>query len=273
MKIHFLKYQATGNDFVLIDNRSGKYSFSSDQIKAICDRRFGVGADGLMLIENHPSANFNLQYFNSDGSQSLCGNGSRAAVNMAASLGLVNGKARFEAYDGMHDAEIKHNGVVRLKMNDVSEVKKTGDDYFIHTGSPHIIRFVDDVRNYPVVVEGSRIRYSEAFKPGGTNVNFVEIQVGNTIFVRTYERGVEDETLSCGTGVTAAALAASFHGLGSPLTVRTLGGELKVEFKSSQTGLPAGASPSPVQADQSVMFQEIYLIGPAKLVFEGDLEL
>src|SRR5687768_6616232 len=111
-----------------------------DQIKTICDRRFGVGADGLMLIENHPSANFNLRYFNSDGSQSLCGNGSRAAVNMAASLGLINGKARFEAYDGLHNAEIQKNGVVRLKMNDVREVRKTGEDYFIDTGSPHIIR-------------------------------------------------------------------------------------------------------------------------------------
>ncbi|MEX1241515.1 MAG: diaminopimelate epimerase [Cyclobacteriaceae bacterium] len=278
MKVHFYKYQATGNDFVLIDNRSGKYSFSTDQIKTICDRRFGVGADGLMLIENHPSANFNLQYFNSDGSQSLCGNGSRAAVNMAASLGIVNGKASFEAYDGLHDAEIQKGGIVRLKMNDIAEVRKRGDDYFINTGSPHIIRFVSDVRTYPVFEEGKKIRYNDAFKPdGGTNVNFVEIQHGNTIFVRTYERGVENETLSCGTGVTAAAIASSYHQLRSPVSVKTLGGDLKVEFKSSQSGgpagqagLPAGASPARWQAG---MFEEIYLIGPAKLVFEGDLEL
>jgi len=283
LKVHFYKYQATGNDFVLIDNRSGKYSFSGEQIKRICDRRFGIGADGLMLIEKHPSAHFNLQYYNSDGSQSLCGNGSRAAVNMAASLGLVNGKARFEAYDGLHEAEIL-NEIVRLKMNDVREVTKTGDDYFINTGSPHIIRFVKDVKNYPVFEEGRKIRYSEAFAPGGTNVNFVEIQDGNTIFVRTYERGVENETLSCGTGVTAAALAASMHHLHSPVTVKTLGGDLKVEFKISQSGLSSGQSELPAgqaglpanakaSAWQAGIFEDIYLVGPAKLVFEGDLEL
>lgn len=264
LKIHFFKYQATGNDFVLIDNRSGKYSFSIDQIKTICDRRFGVGADGLMLIEKHPSAQFNLRYYNSDGSQSLCGNGSRAAVNMAASLGMVNGKARFEAYDGLHDAEIRPDGIVKLKMNDVDEVKSMGDDYFIDTGSPHYIRFADNVKNYPVVEEGRVIRYDKRFAPGGTNVNFVEVQQPNQIFVRTYERGVENETLSCGTGVTAAALAASLKGLTSPVSVKTRGGDLKVEFKTRQSGQPSG---------HSGIFEDIYLIGPAKLVFEGDLEL
>ena len=264
MKIHFFKYQATGNDFVLIDNRSGQYSFSTDQIKAICDRRFGVGADGLMLIEEHPSAHFNLQYFNSDGSQSLCGNGSRAAVKMAAAMGLVNGKARFEAYDGIHDAELKDGGIVRLRMNDVTEIKKINDDYFLNTGSPHYVRFVSDLRNYPVFESGRQIRYSDAYSPGGTNVNFVEHADDNSIFVRTYERGVENETLSCGTGVTAAALAASRHGLTSPLTVHTLGGDLQVEFKIRQSGQPSG---------QAGIFEDIYLVGPAKLVFEGDLEL
>ena len=261
MKIHFAKYQATGNDFVLIDNLSGRYDLSTDQVKAICDRKFGVGADGLMLIEKHPSADFNLQYYNSDGSQSLCGNGSRAAVRMAAALGLVNGKARFEAYDGLHDAELRNDGTVRLKMNEVSEVKVMGEDLFLNTGSPHFIRFVSDIKGYPVFEEGRKIRYREDFAPGGTNVNFVQRETGNTIFVRTYERGVENETLSCGTGVTAAALAVSYHGLQSPVTVKTLGGELHVEFK---TGKSAG---------QGVTFQDIYLIGPAKMVFEGDLEL
>lgn len=264
MKIHFYKYQATGNDFVLIDNLSGKYAFSQNQIKSICDRKFGIGADGLMLIEKHPSLHFNLQYYNSDGSQSLCGNGSRAAVNMAASLGLVNGKAKFKAFDGLHDAEIEEGGIVRLKMNDVSEVTKVGDDYFINTGSPHLIRFVTDLKNYPVFETGRKIRYSNQFLPDGTNVNFVEINPPNTIFVRTYERGVENETLSCGTGVTAAALAASYHQLASPITIKTLGGDLKVEFKTRQSGLSSG------QAD---IFEDIYLVGPAKLVFEGDLEL
>ena len=261
MKVHFFKYQATGNDFVLINNLSGHYSFSTDQIKTICDRKFGVGADGLMLIEKHPSAHFNLQYYNSDGSQSLCGNGSRAAVNMAASLGLINGKARFEAFDGLHDAELQTGGVVRLKMNDVHEVKQIDNDFFINTGSPHVIRFVTDLKNFPVFENGKTIRYEKQFSPGGTNVNFVEILARDTIFVRSYERGVENETLSCGTGVTAAALAASYRNLSSPVLVKTLGGDLKVEFKTCLSGR------------QTCLFEDIYLIGPAKLVFEGDLEL
>jgi diaminopimelate epimerase len=263
VKIHFYKYQATGNDFVVIDNREGKFSFTKEQIEKICDRRFGVGGDGLMLIEKHPDLNFNLEYYNSDGSQSLCGNGSRAAVEFASRLGLMNGKATFQAYDGPHDAEILSNGIIRIKMNDVREVRVIGDDYFIHTGSPHYIRFVKDIQNYPVYEEGQKIRYSESYKPGGTNVNFVEL-IGDTIFVRTYERGVENETLSCGTGVTAAALAASFKGHTSPVKVNALGGELSVEYKPGK---------NPSSPGQSVMFQDIFLSGPAKMVFEGDLEL
>ncbi|MFZ6011852.1 MAG: diaminopimelate epimerase [Bacteroidota bacterium] len=271
MKIHFYKYQATGNDFVLVDNRSGKYAFSKAQIEKICDRKFGVGADGLMLIEPHPEMDFNLQYYNSDGSQSLCGNGSRAAVHMASSLGLVNGKARFNAYDGGHDAELLPSGVIRLKMNDAKEGRMIGEDYFINTGSPHYIRFVKDVKNYPVFDEGRKIRYDENFKPGGTNVNFVELLPDNAIFVRTYERGVENETLSCGTGVTATALASFFKGYLSPVKIKTLGGELSVEFKPISDSRPAGQSG--LNDVQATRFSDIYLIGPAKLVFEGDLEL
>lgn len=268
MKIHFYKYQATGNDFVLIDNLSGKYAFSQNQIKTICDRKFGIGSDGLMLIEKHPSLHFNLQYYNSDGSQSLCGNGSRAAVNMAASLGLINGKAKFMAFDGLHEAEIGAAGIVRLKMNDVREIKKINEDYFINTGSPHLVHFVADLENYPVCETGRKFRYSEPFKPGGTNVNFVELKPDNTIFVRTYERGVESETLSCGTGVTAAALGAYYHGFTSPITIKTRGGDLSVEFQTRQSGLPYGLPDR--QAD---IFEDIFLVGPAKMVFEGDLEL
>lgn len=257
MKINFSKYQATGNDFVLIDNRSHHYAFTQDQIKQVCDRRFGVGADGLMLIEKHPTLDFNLVYYNSDGSQSLCGNGSRAAVIMAATLGLLKEKTVFNAYDGSHEAEVLKSGVVRLKMNPVAAVKKLGENYFINTGSPHYLQVVGDVQNFPVVTEGRKIRYSDSFKPEGTNVNFIQLLGDNTIFVRTYERGVEDETYSCGTGVTAAALAASFHGYSSPIKVKVKGGELAVEFKTGQ-------------ADT---FDEIFLIGPAKMVFEGVLEL
>ena len=261
MKVHFYKYQATGNDFVLIDNLAGKLKLSIDEIVRICDRKFGVGADGLMLLERHPSANFNLKYYNSDGSQSLCGNGSRAAVKMAASLGLVNGRATFEAFDGLHDAEIAKDGIVKLRMNDVTSVKRIDDNtLFINTGSPHYGRFVKDVRSYPVYEEGKKIRYSPEYAPGGTNVNFVESLSGNSLFVRTYERGVENETLSCGTGVTAAALAASFLQFTSPVSVKVLGGDLRVEFEG-------------YNSEQNRTFGNIYLIGPAKLVFEGDLEL
>lgn len=255
--IHFHKYQATGNDFVIIDNREAKLTFTNEQIAKICHPKFGIGADGLMLIEKHPTLNFHLEYFNSDGSKSLCGNGCRAAVQFASQLGLVNGKATFTAFDGPHAAEILPSGNIRLKMGDVTEIKAIGPDYYINTGSPHFIRFVTAVKGYPVFEEGRKIRYSESFQPGGTNVNFVELQTNNSIFVRTYERGVENETLSCGTGITAAALAASMKGAVSPVNINTLGGNLSVEFKSGQSGT----------------FQEIYLVGPAKMVFKGQLEL
>jgi diaminopimelate epimerase len=255
--MHFTKYQATGNDFVIVDNRDGKNSLSKERVIQLCDRKFGVGADGLMLIEKDPSVDFNLIYYNADGSPSLCGNGSRAAVKMASSLGMIGTKTKFNAYDGLHEAELLSNGNVRLKMNTVTEVKKIGDHLFINTGSPHFIQFVKDVKNFSVFEEGRKIRYSDDFKPGGTNANFVELLDGNTIYVRTYERGVENETLSCGTGVTAAALASSFRGYHSPINIKTLGGDLQVEFKSGQAG----------------SFTEIYLIGPAKMVFEGNLEL
>lgn len=257
MKIHFHKYQATGNDFVLIDNRTGAYTFTTEQIQKICDRRFGVGADGLILIEKDPTFDFNLNYYNSDGSQSLCGNGSRAGVVMAASLRLLTDKTKFNAYDGAHEAELLPTGIVRLKMNPVAEVKKIGSDFFINTGSPHHLRFVTNLNNYPVFEEGKKIRYSKEHEPKGANANFIELGPNNTISVRTYERGVEDETLSCGTGVTAAALAASYHGHKSPVQVTVKGGTLSVEFKTRQAGT----------------FDEIFLIGPAKMVFAGDLEL
>jgi diaminopimelate epimerase len=274
MKIHFFKYQATGNDFVMIDNRSSKYNFTTDQVKKICDRKFGIGADGLMLIEKHPALDFNLVYYNSDGSQSLCGNGSRAAVRMASALGIVNGKASFNAFDGLHSAELLSSGIIKLAMNDVQAVNKLGENYFVNTGSPHYVKFVENIRQYPVVEEGRKIRYSDAYKPGGTNVNFVELLSDNTIFVRTYERGVEDETLSCGTGIVAAALTASTKGYTSPVFVKALGGDLSVEFKSSPAGQSGqSTTAAPGNIGHGGTFQEIFLVGPAKLVFEGDLEL
>lgn len=217
-----------------------------------------------MLIEKHPELDFNLVYYNSDGSQSLCGNGSRAAVVMAATLGLLKTRTTFNAYDGSHEAELLNTGIVRLKMNDVNVVKKSGDEYFINTGSPHHLRFVKELESYPVVEEGRKIRYSEVYAPAGVNANFIRLLDNNSIAVRTYERGVENETYSCGTGVTAAALAASFYGYASPVQIIVKGGELSVEFKAVYSG-PSGSLP--------VTFQDVFLIGPAKMVFEGDLEL
>ncbi len=268
MSIHFHKYQATGNDFVLIDNRKVKRSFSATEIRQICDRRFGVGADGLILIEEAKDADFNMIYYNSDGSQSLCGNGCRSAVDFASSLQIINKNTTFQAFDGIHLASIEHDNTIRLKMNDVSGINKLNDDYFINTGSPHYIRFVKNLADINVVEDGRKIRNSDLFKPGGTNANFVELLPENTIAVRTFERGVEDETLSCGTGVTAAALAASFRGYHSPVKVKVMGGDLAVEFKAGShlTSLTG-------HNQLSDTFIDIFLIGPAKMVFEGDLEL
>jgi diaminopimelate epimerase len=252
MKLHFSKYQATGNDFVLLDNRNGSINLSVENVKQICDRKFGVGADGLMLIEKHPTLDFNLVYYNSDGSQSLCGNGTRAAMKMASSLGIVNGKASFNAYDGVHQGEILNGETIKVKMNDVTVA---GESDFINTGSPHVIKFVKDLASYPIFEEGRSIRHAR-----NANVNFVELLPNNTVYVRTYERGVENETLSCGTGVTAVALAVHFKGYRSPVAIKTQGGELSVQFTPGPFG-------------QSVTFQDIFLIGPAKMVFEGDLEL
>jgi diaminopimelate epimerase len=255
--ISFKKYQATGNDFILIDNRENKIKLSTEQIQQLCDRKFGIGADGLILLENHSQADFDVRYYNPDGSQSLCGNGSRAAVHLATSLGIANRQTSFNAFDGIHDAFTSASGMISVKMNDVNEIKELGIDYFIHTGSPHHIRFVTDIDAYPVYEEGKKIRFSDIYQPDGTNVNFVELLPDNSIYVRTYERGVENETLSCGTGVTAAALAASLKGYKAPIRVKTKGGELEISFKS----------------DQPNLFHDIFLSGPAKMVFEGRLEL
>jgi diaminopimelate epimerase len=257
MRLHFYKYQATGNDFVLIDNRDTKHTLTTEQIGKLCDRRFGVGADGVILLEKDPQLDFKIVYYNGDGTQSLCGNGCRSAVNLASHLGMINGSTKFSAYDGAHEAQLVKDGVIRLRMNDVSAITTVDDGFFLDTGSPHFVKFVESVKDYPVFEKGRKLRYSDLFKPAGANINFVELLDHNTVSVRTYERGVEEETFSCGTGVTAVSLAASLQGYSSPVKIKVLGGELSVEFKSGQSGA----------------FSDIFLIGPAKLVFEGDLEL
>ncbi|HEY5692762.1 MAG TPA: diaminopimelate epimerase [Cyclobacteriaceae bacterium] len=268
MSIHFHKYQATGNDFILIDNRLTKNKFTKEHIEKICDRRFGVGADGLILIEEAEDADFEMIYYNSDGSQSLCGNGCRAAVDFASSLNIISNHTSFRAYDGIHEALRLDDQIIKLKMNDVGCIESFGNDYFIDTGSPHYIQFVNNLRDVNVVQQGRDIRNRESFKPGGTNVNFVELLPHNTIAVRTYERGVEDETLSCGTGVTAAALAVSTKGYQSPVNVSVRGGKLSVEFKSIERDAKDAKN-----NNGSCAFIDVFLIGPAKMVFEGDLEL
>lgn len=257
ISLQFYKYQATGNDFILVDNRKLNLQLSNAQIQTLCDRKFGIGSDGLILIDSHDEYDFEMVFYNPDGSQSLCGNGSRCAVSFASHLGIVKESARFLAFDGAHEAQILPDRQVRLKMADVQNVRLLADGMFIDTGSPHLVKYVINVQNYRVYDEGKAIRNGGLFKEAGVNVNFVQVTGESEIFVRTYERGVENETLSCGTGVTASALSASHKGLESPVTVNTPGGTLTVEFTQNATD----------------NYSDIYLTGPAEKVFEGTTEI
>ena len=215
--IHFFKYQATGNDFVMIDNRTGMFDKNNiSLIEQMCDRRFGVGADGLILIEEYPDHDFEMIYFNSDGTQSLCGNGSRAAVMFSRDLGIIDNETQFMTINGALSAAIEGN-IVHLQMPDVKHVGKHNDDFVIDTGSPHYVRFTSNVKDLPIETEGPKIRFDSHFE-NGINANFAEIINAESLFVRTFERGVEAETYSCGTGVTACVLAGSLKGLKSPVT-------------------------------------------------------
>jgi diaminopimelate epimerase len=229
----------------------------------LCDRNFGVGADGLMLLENDKNYDFYMRYFNADGKEStMCGNGGRCISVFAKSLGLGSAeKVVFNSIDGLHEAfftEEDGEMLVKLKMIDVKEIEENDDYYFINTGSPHYVAFVEDLENMDVYEEGQAIRNDPKFAPGGTNVNFVEI-FEDEIFVRTYERGVEDETLACGTGSTAAAIAASLF-LESDQNVwdvEVMGGNLQVSFDRKEDGT----------------FENVWLTGPAEKVFEGTINV
>jgi diaminopimelate epimerase len=254
----FNKYQGAGNDFIIIDNREEVFNPSDNElIKRLCDRRFGIGADGLILICTSEKHDFQMKYFNSDGFEgSMCGNGGRCSAAFSIKNGIAPLKLSFEAVDGIHRAEADKD-IIRLGMNDVNETGLINGNFFINTGSPHYIVFSENVSNLDVNTEGSKLRWSDKFSPGGTNVNFVEKEK-NGIFVRTFERGVEEETLSCGTGVTASAIASvlSGHFDTSPVSVRTKGGNLSVSFNISGKKIT-----------------DIVLSGPAEFVFEGVIEI
>ena len=258
MELTFYKYQGTGNDFVMIDNRQQVLSKNNTKlIKSLCDRKFGVGGDGLILLENPENSNddFQMLYFNADGRESsMCGNGGRCIVAFAKFLGIIKEKASFTAIDGFHEAVIE-NDLIGLRMMNVTGVEEKENEVFVNTGSPHHILFTEDVDAVDLKKNGALIRYLKEYESiGGTNVNFVQELDKGTFKVRTYERGVEDETLSCGTGVTAVALAAFATHRASTTAIhfQTPGGELAVSFE------PIGNE-----------FKNIWLTGPAKQVFKG----
>ncbi|PKP15240.1 MAG: diaminopimelate epimerase [Bacteroidetes bacterium HGW-Bacteroidetes-23] len=260
MTIQFFKYQGTGNDFIMIDNRQDVFSKNNTKlIKLLCDRRFGIGADGLILLENDKISDFKMVYYNSDGNESsMCGNGGRCIVAFAKQLNVIENETTFIAVDGEHYAKISVDGTVSLQMKNVDEIKMASDYVFLNTGSPHHITLVEDVKSVPVKEIGSQVRYSDLYGKEGSNVNFVEAISDSLFAVRTYERGVEDETLSCGTGVTAAAIAMNAIGktTSNEISLLVEGGELKVTFKKEGNN-----------------YIDVFLIGPATFVFEGKIEL
>ncbi len=252
----FYKYQGAGNDFVVIDDRDKSFPVSQELIALMCHRRFGIGADGLMLLQNDEQYDFRMVYFNSDGTEgSMCGNGGRCLVRFAHDIGVIGNTTTFIAIDGEHEALVNPD-TISLKMIDVAGVEQTVKYDFMNTGSPHYVEFVENLAHFDVYTTGKNIRYGEPFvSKGGTNVNFVEVIGQNALSVRTYERGVEDETYACGTGVTACALSANLRlGFEKFVDVKVLGGDLRIEFSK--------------KADNT--FENIYLIGPAVQVFIGE---
>ena len=259
MQINFYKYQGTGNDFVMIDNRDNSFPKNNTKlIEFLCDRRFGIGGDGLILLENHDKYDFTMVYYNSDGSTStMCGNGGRCLVAFAKQLGVIENEAHFEASDGYHYAKFENN-LIALQMIDVTEVKHFNSHEYVYTGSPHHVQFVDDLAHFDVKNEGARLRYSDLYDASGCNINFVEQIEADTFSVRTYERGVEDETLSCGTGATAVGIA--MHAINKTnsnrININVLGGKLTISFEAENNS-----------------YKNVFLTGPAELVFGGSLEV
>lgn len=261
MSTHFYKYQGAGNDFILLDNRNNWFKDTDKQtVSKLCNRRFGIGADGMMLLQDHNNYDFEMRYFNADGNPgSMCGNGGRCIVAFAKHLGIIDTETTFLAVDGPHYAKISEEGNwIDLQMIDIDNIDKDGAAYVLNTGSPHYVTEVKDLETLDVFTNGYNIRNNDTYKSEGINVNFVE-DLGDHLFVRTFERGVEDETYACGTGVTAVALSMAKHknNIGHIDTpVKVLGGELNIQFDYD------GES-----------FRNVFLCGPAEKVFEGDLNL
>lgn len=254
----FYKFQGTGNDFVMIDNRQGVFNKDNTKLVAfLCDRKFGIGADGLILLENEEGVDFKMVYFNSDGNESsMCGNGGRCLVAFAEHLGVIKESTTFNAVDGLHFATIKE-GIVSLQMKNVDDVKVKPNATFLDTGSPHHVQLVENIKSLKVKEEGAKLRYG-LYGEKGSNINFVE-PLGDASFkVRTYERGVEDETLSCGTGVTAVAIA--MHKTGktkaNTIQIEAEGGDLEIKFDVSDN-----------------VYSNVFLTGPAKFVFKGKINV
>jgi diaminopimelate epimerase len=258
MKLKFAKYEGTGNDFIMVDNRNDSFPKKDIHlIKKLCDRRFGIGADGLILLESDVETDFRMVYFNSDGNESsMCGNGGRCLVAFAKRLNIINDSVTFVATDGLHQATVLENGLVSLQMKDVSDLKIESDYVFLNTGSPHHVTLVKELDVYDVKTQGASIRYSELYGKEGSNVNFVKQISANHFALRTYERGVEDETLSCGTGATATAIAMTAIGKSTSNHIKldVEGGKLEVTFHKNGT-----------------MFSNVFLLGPATFVFEGEI--
>jgi diaminopimelate epimerase len=262
MIVHFSKYHGTGNDFIMIDGRDqDNGQFHTRLIQQLCDRRFGIGSDGLIILEEGDPSKLRMRYYNSDGNEgTMCGNGGRCFIAFAHYLKLSEVETTFEGIDGMHMATLLPNGDIRLKLKDVHEVEKMDDGYLLDTGSPHFVKFVTSLDHVDVTVEGRELRHQKRFGKGGVNVNFLELGASpDQISVRTFERGVEAETYSCGTGVSAAAICSYLHHKSDIFTyqVHTLGGKLEVSFKALKNG----------------QFTEIYLTGPAIRVYEGSIEI
>lgn len=260
MLIKFHKYQGTGNDFVMLDNLSGEYdNLTVDQIVKLCDRKFGIGADGLIKLNSHDKYDFEVDYYNADGSKSFCGNGARCSVEFARTLGINVTSTDFRGIDGLHNARVESDGLIHLEMSHISAIEEKKLGFVLHTGSPHFVHFTPDLKEVDVVEFGRKIRYSDEFNKEGINVNVVQIIDDNTLSIATYERGVEDETLSCGTGATACALAFAEQNnrVGyTCITVHVKGGTLKVAFDVSKEG----------------KFSNVRLIGPAQFVFKGEID-